>query len=131
MYFTLGKIVMIINFTFGMVLNVENFDGLSGSLNLMKLKNQFSHSLRSHNEIKLADLPISQYCKFLFVMVDTLAQEPGTGYCLGLWFSKINWKLVDSTTSHLQILIQWVYGGVQASELLTNTTIILMNTKSE
>lgn len=69
---------MIINFTFGVVLNVENFDGLSGSLNLMKSENEFSHSLRSHNEIKLArDLPINQYCKFLFVMIDTLAQEQG------------------------------------------------------
>lgn len=78
MYFTLGKIEMILKFTFGVVLNVENFDGLSGSLNLMKSKNWFSRSLRGYNEIKLAgDLPINQYCQILFVMVDTLALEHG------------------------------------------------------
>lgn len=78
MYFTLGKIEMILKFTFGVVLNVENFDGLSGSLNLMKSKNRFSRSLRGYNEIKLAgDLPINQYCQILFVMVDTLALEHG------------------------------------------------------
>lgn len=81
-------------------------------------------------QIKVADLPINQYFKFLLAMVDTLAQElkpviawdsgsqksPGSGW----------WHNLTSTDSDSVGL-----GWGAASALLTSTTIILMDTKIE
>lgn len=57
------------------MLNVDNFDRLSGSLNHVKSKH--SGALKKwFIQIKVAgDLPVNQYFKFLLAMVDTLAQE--------------------------------------------------------
>lgn len=49
--FTSGEIMMIINFTSGGVLNVDNFDRLSGSLNHIKSKSWFIRSLRNPDEM--------------------------------------------------------------------------------